>query len=299
MLEKYPNQIESKLDTLTTNIANLDTDVANLDADVTNLDADVANLDADVVAVKADTAAILVDTANIQPKIGTPTDTDLSTDIANVQAAVDAISFGAGFEITDVDRFPFAGFAELRLKDGKSTVYDATTAGFWTAFARHGAVGNVTTSNTYATIVNLTSSSGWMGNIVSCALYYFSGSTTLHIKLTLDGTAYEITTGSVAATGTADRLVIGPSFPGEPSTTGAGAGIGDDLSSDFDAAQIASIPWHDDGVVISPSHAWSRGFPMLRFESSLKVEVKTSNYQTANNEHKAGVTYILDKWATV
>ncbi|MDB4311900.1 hypothetical protein N9937_00580 [bacterium] len=45
----------------------------------------------DFMILKADIDAILVDTADMQPKLGTPADTDMSTDIANVQTTADAI----------------------------------------------------------------------------------------------------------------------------------------------------------------------------------------------------------------
>jgi len=56
---------------------------------------------------------ILLDTADMQPKLGTPTDTDISTDIANVQTAVDA---GGGGDATEAKQDQI--LSDLAVVDG-------------------------------------------------------------------------------------------------------------------------------------------------------------------------------------
>lgn len=103
--------MQPKVTEIQTNVDAIETKINTIDS---NLD---TVKDTDLPAVKADTAAILIDTdeiqgklptgniadqttsdaietdtQDIQTKIGTPTDTDLATDIANVQTVVDSIN---------------------------------------------------------------------------------------------------------------------------------------------------------------------------------------------------------------
>lgn len=185
----------------------------------------------------------------------------------------------------------------LKTALGTSTNCSAANAAtFFNAMAIKGAQAPVAVADTFVTLANLTGS-GFLFNVICAtntgAVY------TPTIRITVDGVVYTITTsGTIAAT---YRVVVGPLLPNLP-TLSSIAAIGTDIISPNSGSDGGFVGVSVGGLmtflgncgIVTPENIMAHNMPMLRFESSLLVEMKTSLLASSAGDRIGGVTYRLE-----
>ena len=162
----------------------------------------------------------------------------------------------------------------------------------------YGTVANVTASDTYYTIADVTGS-GYLYWCLS-STQQLSQNDTVTIKITLDGVATEIS-GTINQYSSSDggRLFIG-AYTVQPQSTNESGTLAHNGSNDqpyrTDGRNIYSTSEIDTrrqvGIPGTDFYQFT-GVPKLRFETSLKVEAKIGNYQ-ASFIRFAAAAYKLD-----
>lgn len=152
------------------------------------------------------------------------------------------------------------------------------TDGFFTNFAGpYGAYASATANDTWFTVCNLTSVSGFFFNAWSPMSN--TASDRLSLRITIDGGS--ALTFSAVRSSIQHRLMLGALFCSSPSVN---------------PAPVDSLPEIGTGMqILLPATGLALGFPGLRFESSLKVEAKVQTRIGTNPEDRAAVTYQLDR----
>ena len=143
---------------------------------------------------------------------------------------------------------------------------------------------------TYVTLTD-TSGAGVVTNIVLPGVT--AGSNTVSVKITLDGVIHELTFTMDNAT---DRVVAGAvvNTPGDQNSGNK------NLHTIWDGATFMSglAFRHTDtafkAIMLDPSYQVANA-PCLRFDSSLKVEMKSSTASATNNREECAVVYVLDQ----
>ena len=188
----------------------------------------------------------------------------------------------------------------LKLKTGTITSTDSTVAGFYTALAYEGAASAITVADTYVTVCDLTGG-GFMFNAVGPS---HTAAFRPTIRITVDGTVYTITPSADQAL--SRRLVLGPLIHSISTATPSAATIVSDTSlpnsgwdSGFFAAKVGGVRQYGDSAsafvsIPTESALMTFNMPVLRFESSLKVEMKASLLSGTATDKQCGVTYRLD-----
>jgi len=171
-----------------------------------------------------------------------------------------------------------------------------TTDDFHTVMGNLGDTGSVTSDDSYATITNVTDGSGVITHLVLPGVT--NASDTVTAKLTIDGVEWTVAFQAGNAT---DRFFSGGCFQGN---NDAYWGMHD---SDFYGAEFVSglaKRWVSKAGGASGSRSYfymhdptlnASRYPCIRFKSSLKVEMKVSDYTTTNHRDDCAVIYILDQ----
>ena len=186
--------------------------------------------------------------------------------------------------------------------------YPITSAGFWTAMAAmehagaFGVVNQVAVDDTYVTVADVDSGSG--GVLTHMIL---PGATTVGdvstVKITLDGV--ELTELAFTHENVNDRFFAGPventlvyGGPGSAKGIWGTGGVASNLAIRHTGATEAN----KQGLfLLTPSQCLG-GFPCLKFDSTLKVEMKTSDFTAAvsdyvtNNRDDCAAIYILNQF---
>jgi hypothetical protein len=180
-----------------------------------------------------------------------------------------------------------------------SVLYDAGAAlspnalSYWQEVAKRGAYATGVADDTYKEICDITGS-GILFHVIAPA--YTNSTDDVTFKITVDGVEYIIvkTTELRTAGSERSRLVLGACVSNGRASqyTSANAFVyeyaGIALSNDLftcDTGQMLLLP---------PDQIRTNGLPMLRFEESLKVEVKVTDVHTGTYSGYCGATYILD-----
>lgn len=187
---------------------------------------------------------------------------------------------------------------KLGLKNTLTTQQLSDAASFFTTIATRGASASITVADTYVTLCDLTGA-GFMVNAISPT---HTASFTPTIRITVDGIAYTIAPS--AAQTAYYRFVLGTLTNYLSIVSVSTAAVAGDIISPNSAQDSGFAGSRTGGVVQastngvlgvpSPDAALSYGFPVLRFESSLKVEVKCSDLSGTAADKQCGVTYRLD-----
>ena len=116
-------------------------------------------------------------------------------------------------------------------------------------------------------------------------------------RITVDGVETVITctqTWQSAASAGVGRVALG--MCGENMRTGVFATSGALFHDYGGSADSVNAFSKNSGTVylLPPDVIWMLGAPMLRFDESLKAEVKVTDVFPTNNGQNCGVTYILD-----
>ncbi|WP_312222562.1 hypothetical protein [Rhizobium rhizoryzae] len=175
-----------------------------------------------------------------------------------------------------------------------STSMNTVNLDFWNQVALIGAVSSTATSNVYTTLCNITGA-GILFHVISPAIANVTDD--VFFKITVDGTVYEIIKTNTwgIANATTSRVVFGSASSGSVASSlwaTAAAMVTDYAGS---AQSVQAFRKATSSVFLNPpSHIMTFGWPCLRFEQSLKVEVKVSNIASAGNSAYCAATYILD-----
>lgn len=214
--------------------------------------------------------------------------------------------------ITDPKKLTRSAVARYRIKNTETTQVNSGTSTFFSALAvsDHTAVVSTTTSDTYATLLDITSSNGgYLHWIVSNSVVFGQSST---VKITVDGgTPVEITyQPTVLLVGDARMFLGGGVNTSEPPTT---TGLTDYLAywNSINAHGFSSNSNHGPATYDDPTNnVYGIGqyygyiqsdfgvltnlpYQKLEFTSTLKIEVKQSTYSTTSFANNAACFYTL------
>lgn len=179
--------------------------------------------------------------------------------------------------------------ASTLLKTATGT--NAAISAAWSNIAAEGASTSIVTADTYVTVANLTGA-GFLFNAFSPS---HSSAFRPTIRLTVDGTVYTISP-TADVTGAAIRMILGAVQVNTP-LIAAGDAVLPNNSSDpgFAATKTGGITLAATSVgVMLPQWMLVYGYPVLRFESSLLIEMKTNILTGVAAEKICGATYRLD-----
>ena len=166
----------------------------------------------------------------------------------------------------------------------------ASATGFWDAVAFNGVYTDTNFSaDTYKTILNVTGSAGVLLWCIGPVMVNATDNTTF--RVTVDSIAYTVV---VEAYNANDRAGIGPLIMTDVFTT----------TNNFNTPNFTRVGVAGDFSVVHPdtnahlfptSTAFMLGTSMLKFNSSLLVEVKCTTAQsgTASRERRSGLCYQL------
>lgn len=196
----------------------------------------------------------------------------------------------------DIDKLYKSIAAQLTVKYTVSAAHNTTNINFFNTAALYGASNFITANNTWATICDLTGS-GDLCNVVGPAFITNSNDTKIiEIRITKDGIESVYTFNSTTGTNSGKRPLLG--------VVGSGSLANGDYTSAFDIngtqdyfkPVFSGLIEHPVGTVSLIPRYWFRmlNLPRLRFESSLKVEVRSNDYSTSSNAHYAAAIYHLD-----
>lgn len=204
--------------------------------------------------------------------------------------------------ITNPKHLPIIAIHRLALaiKYGISSQYKSDNALFFTQMAYGGAVSAITAADAYVTVTSQTGP-GFLFNLVLPTHSAAYRSTT---RITVDGIVYTITQ---SADQTALwRMIIGAlttgySIQGVGTAAVAGDFLGPNGAWDagFNRAKIGGVCQYgastSDILTIPPeSSLMSYNMPMLRFESSLLIEMKCNLLSADAIDKQCGVTFRMD-----
>lgn len=186
----------------------------------------------------------------------------------------------------------YEGTASTGLYDNTTLMF-ADVVGFWEEFARVGAVATTSTDDTYTEICDITGS-GVLFHVVSQTPTNTTDDVTF--RITVDGVEYVIAKTQTWASVASDqrRIVLGCATDAAMdskytvSTQHFRDFAGDGQSTQVFRKNGRSIR------IIPPSEIMNNSMPCLRFEESLKVEVKVTDVFAGTYSHRCGATYILD-----
>ncbi len=201
---------------------------------------------------------------------------------------------GAGRAFYNPRRLPqfLVGSAYVGIKAGAATTtYAASTTTFFAQLANAwGAVCTLTDADTYATLVDITGA-GWLGWVLSATCKVNDQVHTQSIRFTVDGQEYvcarEITEAAAAF---GSRNVVGGAFQGSPATATSSYawGILGIQSTDYGFGTLSPLN-------LSPTQQiMAAGGATLRFDRSLKIEVKSSVLDAVTQYNQAACDYALE-----
>lgn len=177
--------------------------------------------------------------------------------------------------------------------------YGTTAAGpgaatFWTGVGNFGAFVTGCSSDTWKTVCDLTGAGDLFsvgGPAGSSAMTQFD------IRVTVD---YTVTTVTLSYGTSGRRMVLGALFNGYVQTDTAGttatSSVNVPILGGF-TADCYNTTYFEMGqhtYLPTPFEVMSFGFPRLRFEKNLKVEVRADIVGTGTYEDRAWATYYLD-----
>ena len=217
-------------------------------------------------------------------------------------SAVAEVTAQASRYITNPKQLPIVAIHKLALaiKYSVSTQYKSDNPLFFTQMAYDGAVSAITAADDYVTVLSATGS----GFAFDFVLPTHSAAYRSTARITVDGTAYTITQ---SADQTALwRMVIGALTTGySVQGIGTAAVAGDFLGPNgawdagFNRAKIGGVCQYgastSDVLTLPPEFSlMSYNMPMLRFESSLLVEMKCSLLSATAVDKQCGCTFRMD-----
>lgn len=220
--------------------------------------------------------------------------------MANISDFFPTAGGGGGAHITNPLELPRYSFYQLEMKYANSAAtVAANSSSFWTYWDYTRSSATLTAADTYVTVGEVTSSTngGFLINVIGNGIPAGSGAVTF--RITVDGTAYTIVSGDVPGTAWNNWACIGSFLSGvQPQTSTAydsrrtehlnGYWLSTNSSGMLENGFYKPRPEIYGTVIIDDIFAG----PKLRFESTIKVEVKSSYYSTSSERDRTGCTII-------
>lgn len=161
----------------------------------------------------------------------------------------------------------------VSIRDGTSSQQTANTAAFYTAVQTLDPVAQITTPDTWTTLLNITTGAGRLAWVLSSG---HSGVHTPQVRITRDGYAYTFGGSSIAA---GERLLVGHGL--DAISAISNSIYMDTALSNYDVGFIGrgsdnNYRYRSYIYLLTASVLYAAGYTLLRFASSLKIEVKTN-----------------------
>ncbi len=220
-----------------------------------------------------------------------------------MSAQQSAVYGGGGRFLTNPKHLPIisAPKASYYVKTGLTSTALLSAAGGFTAMALRGVTGAIASANTFITLLNISSGSGFAFNFVSPT--HDGGTHTPTIEITVDGVLYTIAPTAAQILG--NRICIGPltkavavTATGSAATAGDFTGPNSAWDDGFGIANVGGIECVTSASVdlglVTPHSAMSFNMPCLRYESSLLVRMKCDSLSGTTVDKSCGVTYRPD-----
>lgn len=201
-----------------------------------------------------------------------------------------AISLGTVKPAVTIKDYPtyITNNGAVRVYNG-STVYYLGSSTFQLYMSRQGAVESTAsrTQNQYYTVLNITSGKGILGSIIMGPPGASSASRAFTIKTTIDG----IVTEKVVTPGASEynNIVVGPiGAQGFASPSFADMIIGKNnyQFTDDDTVRDDRIRTAQYVSIVTPDSLQGIGAPVIKFNSSCKVEIKENQAGRGDNYYK-------------
>jgi len=185
----------------------------------------------------------------------------------------------------------------VTIKDDNTPRYSNTNT-FWDNLAKAGSNAQVTASNVYQTIVDITGSGHFYYSVSPGGF----GNSIVTARFTVDGVVTEIPMTINRYSNTSDgRAIIGPYTVGVSSGSSNNIGwnmnqgdYGHELNRTyFLPASSENYQVRNIGL-LRPDFFLFHGAPKLRFETDFKLEYKTDDFSSSNYRHFTGAVYKLD-----
>ena len=184
-----------------------------------------------------------------------------------------------------------------------TSAYLGLDSTFTTYLATQGAIANISAADTYITVANLTGGGFLFGIISPCCDADTTNFATF--RVTVDGIMYTITSpatiNGAAAITSANRFIIGSFAEGMTQITAindvisTGVGNFGNYNTYNAIGGIVRVP--TSGVIMLHNEQILKyNFPLVRFESSLLVEVKFSAYVVTAPNPRCSAQYQLDTY---
>lgn len=219
--------------------------------------------------------------------------------------------------VTDPRKLPRIAASSFLIKVGSTGYAPATGAGFFTAYliqSDRSAFGVLTASDTYLTLLDVSNSfGGFLNWVLSPEITTTNNIST--VKITVDDVPYEFSYqyNNIVGipSGNRARMIIGGGWSTAQLALSSGTAAGwiDVLNNfndfGFDVYGESQSNWDDPvnkvygagqttvNYVAGSSTVDQAWFPKLRFNSSLKVEVKQQTLSTSNVGHYSACHYTL------
>lgn len=199
--------------------------------------------------------------------------------------------------IRNPKHMPLGDFGLLNIKTSAAVTAQLAAAGSFTTLANGGAVATLTASDTYVTVCDI-AGAGFLTAVIGAL---GAGPHTPTFQITVDGIVYVI--ASSATITQSNRMMLGSVAYSPMLASGTTAttiahlgGIGSSFDEGFVNAKEGGL-WQNLLItcVPTPHQIISLGLAKLRFDTSLKVEVKDSTlHATTDPNRKVCALYLLD-----
>lgn len=188
----------------------------------------------------------------------------------------------------------------LGLKSAFNATVLSDNAGFFTALAKLGATASIASAGVYVAVLNITSGSGFVtGMVTPC----HSSTGTPGVRVTVDGGTPVVLAPSAAQTAFF-RAYYGTLTSYLSANAGASAPTNADLvgpnnanDGGFNVARVGGLAQVGGTIlrgVPTPEAVMEMGWPALRYESSILIEMMHSNLSGTAVDKQCGVAYRPD-----
>mgnify|MGYP000577886391 CR=1 FL=1 len=221
--------------------------------------------------------------------------------MANFSSFFPEIGSGGGGGLTnnplDLPRF-YPRHDYLYLKYASNSIYAVSSQSFWDEYANIWTYGVLASNDTYLTIADVSGNNGGvLHHVIGPGSYVQTN--WQYIRITVDGTEYEISMRTDDNYYSGARMYLGGVISGFPGGTAA---TGEHLFNDSNSYYNNANETPPNGGFISnaglnyltlPTAHQANFLPTLRFESSLKVEVKQQYLRSIHLGTTVGCAYKL------
>lgn len=188
----------------------------------------------------------------------------------------------------------FLGYVAMYVN---STAQLCTGTTFWVALGYTGDYITATpTADQYSTITDVSGSGGNLYSVLTGAVGHTE---TSHVKITIDGTAYEKHFLRTGTGSTASRVLMGSSMSHSGSVYYKQYLQGLNTLKAYNQPENHNADYYNKGIhsyPFNPIAGKHLGMPSIRFNDSLKIEIKSSAVPALGLARYQGAQYLLDDY---